>query len=83
MLFSLGIPGSAVCRYSMKSLVKLFDDSQYLEEKSVQQRGPLYWHPVSPVNLSTVPSRPKVRFEIPSDTTVIDIISFLATFGCF
>lgn len=71
MLFSLvGIPSSAVCRYSMKSLVKLFDDSQYLE----RQRDPPCWQPVSPVNLSRVPSRPKVRFEIPSDTTVIDII---------
>ena len=75
MLFSLvGIPSSAVCRYSMKSLVKLFDDSQYLEDKSERQRGPPCWQPVSPVNLSKVPSRPMVRFEIPSDTTVIEII---------
>ncbi|KAM7449581.1 Semaphorin-5A [Porites harrisoni] len=72
----VGIPSSAVCRYSMKSLVKLFDDSQYLEDKSERQRGPPCWQPVSPVNLSKVPSRPKCDKNLDTKSYSLDSIVF-------
>ena len=59
--FRLGVLGSAVCRYSMKSVKKLFDTSQYLKEtgnKGFDDTS--LWVSVSPINLTVVPGRPKV-----------------------
>ena len=58
----LGVLGSAVCRYSMKSVTKLFDASQYLKETTDKGfDGTSLWVSVSPINLTMVPGRPKVR----------------------
>ena len=59
--FRLGVLGSAVCRYSMKSVKKLFDTSKYLKETSnIGFDGTSLWLSVSPINLTMVPGRPKV-----------------------
>ena len=63
--FRLGVLGSAVCRYSMKSVVELFDKSQYLERTNIKGHdGVQVWKAVSPVNLTLVPGRPKVRLML-------------------
>ena len=59
--FRLGVLGSAVCRYSMKSVTRLFDTSQYLKETTDKGfDGTSLWVSVSPTNLTMVPGRPKV-----------------------
>ena len=59
--FRLGVLGSAVCRYSMKSVTKLFDTSQYLKETTDKGfDGTSLWVSVSPINMTRVPGRPKV-----------------------
>jgi len=59
--FRLGVLGSAVCRYSMKSVKKLFDTSRYLKETSnIGFDGTSLWVSVLPINLTMVPGRPKV-----------------------
>jgi len=59
--FRLGVLGSAVCKYSMKSVEKLFDTSQYLKETSNKgYDGTSLWVSVTPINLTMVPGRPKV-----------------------
>ncbi|XP_020625901.1 semaphorin-2A-like isoform X2 [Orbicella faveolata] len=56
----LGVLGSAVCRYSMKSVKKLFETSQYLKETTKKGfDGTSLWVSVSPINLTMVPGRPK------------------------
>lgn len=61
LLIRLGAPGSAVCRYSMKSLQDLFEKSQYLELTRIRGEDAVeFWKPVSPMNLTVVPGRPKV-----------------------
>jgi len=58
---SLGVLGSAVCRYSMKSVTNLFDTSKYLKETTDKGfDGTSLWVSVSPINLTVVPGRPKV-----------------------
>lgn len=65
--FRLGVLGSAVCRYSMKSVKKLFETSQYLKETTKKGfDGTSLWVSVSPINLTMVPGRPKVC-EMDSD----------------
>ena len=46
----------------MKSVVELFDNSQYLEEITTTKGydGASVWKAVSPVNLTEVPGKPKV-----------------------
>ncbi|KAK2564685.1 Semaphorin-1A [Acropora cervicornis] len=49
----LGAPGSAVCRYSMKSLQDLFEKSQYYElTRIIGEEVVDFWKPVSPMNLT-------------------------------
>lgn len=62
LFIRLGVLGSAVCRYSMKSLQDLFEKSQYLELIRVRGGDAFeFWKPVSPLNLTVVPGRPKVH----------------------
>ncbi|XP_068741365.1 semaphorin-4D-like isoform X1 [Montipora capricornis] len=56
----LGVLGSAVCRYSMNSIVDVFDESQYLQKTNVKGHdGVNVLKAVSPVNLTFVPGRPQ------------------------
>ena len=49
----------------MKSVVELFDKSQYLERTNIKGHdGVQVWKAVSPQNLTLVPGRPKVRLNI-------------------
>ena len=62
LFIRLGVLGSAVCRYSMKSLQDLFEKSQYLELIRAKGRDAVdFWKAVSPLNLTVVPGRPKVH----------------------
>ena len=57
----LGVLGSAVCSYSVKSLQELFDNSPYLKETGTKGfDGTSLWVEEVPVNLSVGPGRPKV-----------------------
>lgn len=61
----LGVLGSAVCSYSVKSLQELFDNSPYLKETGTKGfDGTSLWVEEVPVNLSVVPGRPKCDAQL-------------------
>ncbi|XP_022780661.1 semaphorin-2A-like isoform X3 [Stylophora pistillata] len=61
----LGVLGSAVCSYSVKSLQELFDNSPYLKETDNKSfDGTSLWVKEFPVNLSVVPGRPKCNAQL-------------------
>ncbi|XP_078374729.1 semaphorin-4A-like isoform X2 [Oculina patagonica] len=73
----LGVLGSAVCMYSMKSVKKLFDTSQYLKETSNKGfDGSSLWVAVSPVNLTVVPGRPKCDDNLKTKSYSWETIKF-------
>ncbi|KAJ7365684.1 semaphorin domain, partial [Desmophyllum pertusum] len=74
----LGLLGSAVCMYSMKSVQELFAKSQYLKDTTNKGfDGTSLWVPVSPpVNLTMVPGRPKCDDKLDTKSYSWETIKF-------
>ncbi|XP_067056863.1 semaphorin-6D-like isoform X2 [Acropora muricata] len=73
----LGAPGSAVCRYSMKSLQDLFEKSQYLELTRIRGEDAVeFWKTVSPKNLTVVPGRPKCDSTLDTKKYQVAVYTF-------
>ncbi|XP_074639370.1 semaphorin-1A-like isoform X2 [Acropora palmata] len=73
----LGAPGSAVCRYSMKSLQDLFEKSQYYElTRIIAEEVVDFWKPVSPMNLTVVPGRPKCDSTLDTKKYQVAVYTF-------